>query len=99
MLVGRRSGAPLGASRERRAPSMERLHKRADGAAANERGMVRSAVEFNDWRGRRSQFETRADSVRDERVAEAGGHGVLRAPSGAVSRDDHGRRERFEIVE
>ena len=50
-------------------------------------------------RGRRSQFEAGAHRVRDERLAEAGAHGVLSPPSGAVSRDDHGRCQRVQIIE
>ena len=55
---------------------------------------------FRSWcPRRRSQFEARANGVWDERFAEAGAHGVLGPPTGAVSGDDYGRRERFEIIE
>src|SRR5215470_10085226 len=51
------------------------------------------------WAGARSEFEARADGVRDERLAKARAHGVLGPPSGAVGRDDDTRSEGAKVVE
>lgn len=45
------------------------------------------------------QVEGGADAVGDECRAEAGGHGVLSPPSGAVCRDEHGGVQGGEVVE
>ena len=46
-----------------------------------------------------SELEASPDSVGDERLAEAGAHGVLGPPSGAVGRDDHRGSQGAQVVE
>ena len=49
--------------------------------------------------GARSEFEARADGVRDERFAKAGTHGVLGTPSGAVGWDHDAGGKGGKVVE
>src|SRR5262249_11514483 len=47
----------------------------------------------------RSEYEARADGVRDERLAKASPHRLLGPPPGAVGRDDDTRSEGTKVVE
>src|SRR5262252_3232336 len=51
------------------------------------------------WGGAQSEFEARADGVRDERLAKASAHRVLGPPPGAVGRDDDTRSKGAKVIE